>query len=151
MPANLEQVRARVASQKTLLPSLYGQIDFDRLPERFTEDRLRIAHAQAYRKSLVDIISMVKHAVKEEEPLLTSTERVERAFERLTRGRTFAEPQRLWLDRIREHLTQNLSIDRDDFDTMPLLQRPGGWGAANREFDGQLSTLLVEINEAVAA
>jgi hypothetical protein len=38
MPANLEQVRARVASQKTLLPSLYGQIDFDRLPERFTED-----------------------------------------------------------------------------------------------------------------
>ena len=38
MPANLEQVRARVASQKTLLPSLYGQIDFDRMPERFTED-----------------------------------------------------------------------------------------------------------------
>jgi hypothetical protein len=38
MTAALEQVRARVASQKTLLPSLYGEIDFDRLPERFTED-----------------------------------------------------------------------------------------------------------------
>jgi hypothetical protein len=38
MTAALEQVRARVAAQKTLLPSLYGQIDFDRLPERFTED-----------------------------------------------------------------------------------------------------------------
>lgn len=38
MPPSLEQVRARVASQKTLLPSLYGQIDFDRMPERFTED-----------------------------------------------------------------------------------------------------------------
>jgi len=38
MTAALEQVRARVASQKTLLPSLYGQIDFDRMPERFTED-----------------------------------------------------------------------------------------------------------------
>lgn len=36
--ATLEQVRARVASQKTLLPSLYGKIDFDRMPERFTED-----------------------------------------------------------------------------------------------------------------
>src|SRR5262245_6575214 len=34
----LEKVRARVASQKTLLPSVYGQIDFDRMPERFTED-----------------------------------------------------------------------------------------------------------------
>ena len=39
--ATLEQVRARVASQKALLPSLYGQIDFDRMPERFTEDPSR--------------------------------------------------------------------------------------------------------------
>ncbi len=38
MTAALEQVRARVAAQKTLLPSLYGHIDFDRMPERFTED-----------------------------------------------------------------------------------------------------------------
>ena len=38
MSAALEQVRARVASQKSRLPSLYGQIDFDRMPERFTED-----------------------------------------------------------------------------------------------------------------
>jgi len=38
MTTALEQVRARVASQKTLLPSLYGRIDFDRMPERFTED-----------------------------------------------------------------------------------------------------------------
>jgi len=52
---------------------------------------------------------------------------------------------------LREHLTQNLSIDRDDFDTIPLLQRPGGWGAANRAFEGQLAPLLVEINAAVAA
>ncbi|MGH7484601.1 MAG: hypothetical protein ACREMY_03210 [bacterium] len=44
---------------------------------------------------------------------------------------------------MREHLTKNLSIDRDDFDTMPLLERPGGWGAANREFDGQPATLPV--------
>src|SRR5262249_12667465 len=41
MSANLDQVRDRVASQKTLLPSLYGQIDFDRMPERFTEDASR--------------------------------------------------------------------------------------------------------------
>jgi type I restriction enzyme R subunit len=94
---------------------------------------------------------MVKHAAREEEPLLTSAERVERAFERLTRGRQFTEPQNQWLDRIREHLTHNLSIDRDDFDTMPLLQRPGGWGAANRAFEGQLAALLVDINAAVAA
>jgi predicted RNase H-like HicB family nuclease len=52
---------------------------------------------------------------------------------------------------LREHLTQNLSIDWDDFDTIPLLQRPGGWGAANRAFEGRLAPLPVEINAAVAA
>ena len=38
MPTPIEQIRARVASQKTLLPALYGQIDFDRMPERWTDD-----------------------------------------------------------------------------------------------------------------
>lgn len=120
-------------------------------PERFTEARLRIAHAATYRKSLVDIISMVKHAASKEEPLLTSAERVERAFGRLTAGQSFTEPQQQWLDRIREHLVENLSIDRDDFDTIPVLHRLGGWGAANRAFAGQLEPLLIQINEAIAA
>lgn len=34
---------------------------------------------------------------------------------------------------------------------MPLLQRQGGWGAASRAFGGQLATLLIDINTAVAA
>jgi len=38
MSTRLEQIRTRVASQQTLLPSLYGQIDFEYMPERFTED-----------------------------------------------------------------------------------------------------------------
>jgi hypothetical protein len=36
--ATLDEVRARVAAQKTQLPHLYGEIDFDAVPERFTED-----------------------------------------------------------------------------------------------------------------
>jgi hypothetical protein len=35
---SIEQVRAKVASQKALLPALYGAIDFERDPERFTRD-----------------------------------------------------------------------------------------------------------------
>ena len=38
LSASLKQVRARVAAQKTRLPGLYGQIDFNRMPERWTED-----------------------------------------------------------------------------------------------------------------
>ena len=37
--------------------------------ERFTVDNLQKVHAAAYGKSLVDIISIVKHAAKDEEPL----------------------------------------------------------------------------------
>ena len=59
-------------------------------PARFTEDRLQKAHAPQYRKALVDIISMVKHAALEEEPLLTAAERVDRAIARITTGRTLA-------------------------------------------------------------
>ena len=38
MSLSIDQVRAKVASQKTLLPTLYGAIDFDAAPERFTPD-----------------------------------------------------------------------------------------------------------------
>jgi len=38
MSDSLKKVRARVASQKKLLPSLYGKINFRRMPERFTMD-----------------------------------------------------------------------------------------------------------------
>ena len=38
MSLSINQVRARVASQKTLLPALYGDVDFDATPERFTAD-----------------------------------------------------------------------------------------------------------------
>ena len=34
----IEQVRAKVAMQKALLPAIYGDIDFDADPERFTRD-----------------------------------------------------------------------------------------------------------------
>jgi type I restriction enzyme R subunit len=44
-------------------------------PERFTEDKLRTVHQARYKKPLVDIISMVKHAARESEPLLTAAER----------------------------------------------------------------------------
>ncbi len=46
--------------------------------ERFTVDNLQKAHKVRYDKALVDIISMVKHAAREQEPLYTASERVQR-------------------------------------------------------------------------
>ncbi len=119
--------------------------------EHFTTENLQKAHAACYRKSLVDIISMVKHAAREQEPLLTAAERVERAFATLTSGRSFTAQQHRWLERVREHLIANLTVEPEDFNELPIFACDGGWARANREFDGKLIELLQLINEAVAA
>ncbi len=117
----------------------------------FTEASLQRAHELHYRKALVDIISMVKHAAREDEPLFTAGERVQRAFLRVTAGRTFTAEQQEWLDRIRVHLVENLSIEQQDFDDLPVFSRHGGWGRANGAFTDSLPALLRGLNEAIAA
>lgn len=119
--------------------------------ERFTIENLQRAHKVRYNKALVDIISMIKHAVRENESLLTSEERVSLAFERVMAGKSFTPEQHLWLDRIRSHLIANLSIDKEDFDYIPVFADYGGWNRANRVFEGGLPNLISEFNEAVAA
>lgn len=119
--------------------------------EHFTSDNLQKAHDACYHKALVDIISMVKHAAREQEPLLTAAERVGRALGVVAAGRTFTPEQQHWLDRIRDHLIANLTIEREDFDVLPIFARDGGWTRADRDFDGRLDALLRTINEAVAA
>lgn len=120
-------------------------------PERFTVENLQRAHELHYHKALVEIISMVKHAADDAQPLLTARERIDRAFAKLTAKKTFTNEQQRWLDRIFDHLIANLSIDQDDFLLMPVFEQSGGWGSANKAFDGKLAEVLREINEAIAA
>ncbi|MDN7026098.1 DEAD/DEAH box helicase [Methanoculleus sp. FWC-SCC1] len=119
-------------------------------PQRFTPENLERAHRVQYHKALVDIISMVKHAAREENELLTAEERILLACEKVTAGKTFTAEQKDWLKRIRAHLIENLSIDKEDFETIPIFTDHGGWGRANRVFNNQLSALIQEFNEAVA-
>ena len=74
----------------------------------------------------------MKHAADTMEPLLTAEERVDRAVTKITAGRPLNDEQRRWMDRIRAHLITNLSISQDDFDELPIFEREGGWGRANR-------------------
>jgi type I restriction enzyme R subunit len=120
-------------------------------PEHFTAENLERAHQAAYHRALVDIISMVKHAAHQAEPLLTGDERVERALAKVVEGRTLTADQQTWMDRIEMHLRRNLSIEREDFSAIPVLSSYGGWGKANAIFDAQLDDLLADINENLAA
>ena len=119
--------------------------------EGFTEANLQKAHERCYHKALADIISMVKHAAREKEPLLSAEERAALAIQRATQGLYLTTEQQQWLDWIKAHLAVNLSIEKDDFDLSPILTRHGGWGQANRAFLGKLEGLLQKLNEAVAA
>ena len=94
---------------------------------------------------------MVKHAAEEQSPLLTAEERAQKAIVQISAGRTFTPEQQQWLERIRQHLAANLSIDREDFDVVPALEGAGGWGKANKVFSGRLIELIGELNKAIAA
>jgi type I restriction enzyme, R subunit len=53
--------------------------------------------------------------------------------------------------RIRTHMQENLSLDREDFESLPVFNRFGGWGRATKVFGPELPSLIIRINEEVAA
>jgi len=120
-------------------------------PQRFTVENLQRAHEVRDKKPLADIISMVKHAADRENLLLNAAERVERAFKGIIASQAFTPEQLKWLERIRIHLQENLSIDKEDFESQPVFADFGGWGNASKVFRGRLPVLIKQINGAIAA
>ena len=117
------------------------------LVDKFTEKNLR----RAYNKELTDIISIIRHAATGGE-LLTTKQRVNKALMKVKSDRAFTEEQEKWLALIRTHLIENLLMEKEDVDSLPIFTREGtSWGKLNKVFDGELETIIHEINEAVAA
>jgi len=65
-------------------------------------------------------------------------------------GRTFTPEQIAWLERIRDHVAASLAISTEDFEYAPFAQQ-GGLGKAYEVFGDELTPLLDELNEALAA
>lgn len=152
--AHIDALRILLSRPRDWRPTVLDELRQKLLqsPEHFTTENLQKAYAAREHKALADIISMVKHAADDTVPLLNASERVEAAFARIMAGRTFTEGEHAWLDRIREHLRENLSIDREDFEVIPIFGDAGGWGAAVRVFgEDKLASLLDDLNEAIAA
>lgn len=105
--------------------------------------------------SLVDLIALVRHAIQPEEDLVPVAETVEQRYtewiaEQESTGTSFTEDQRRWLDAIRDHIANSLSIDPDDFEYAPFSQL-GGLGKAHQLFGEDLQKILDELNERLAA
>lgn len=152
-PNKIAAIRILLSRPKDWNTAVLGELrtKLAATPERFTEEHLRKAHEIQYRKALVDIISMIKHAADDQRPLLTAEERVKLAFAQVATGKTFTPEQQQWLSLIEAHLIENLTIDLGDFDLLPVFARKGGLSQATRVFSGQLQDLIVQFNEAVAA
>jgi type I restriction enzyme R subunit len=70
---------------------------------------------------------------------------------RTTQKLDLTPEQKQWLGYIHQHLVANLSIDREDFDIVPVLSDQGGWGRANRVFAGLLPVLIETLNKELVA
>ena len=130
---------------KSLKKTLAAQPDD--LVDKFTEKNLR----RAYNKELADIISMIRHAATGGE-LLTIEQRVNKAFMKVKSDRSFNEQQEKWLELIKRHLLENLLMEKEDMDYLPIFTREGAsWGKLNKVFNDDLETIIHEINQAIAA
>lgn len=117
----------------------------------FYENDLRQAHKSVYQKEMVDIISMVKHAAKETEPLLSPDERVNQAIEKVTAGKQLNEEQQKWMSYIKEHLKQNMTLDENDLQELPVFTDRGGLKKFKKVFADDHAKIINEINLAIAA
>jgi type I restriction enzyme, R subunit len=126
------------------LRRVLGKNDYD-------EKLLRRAHERVYRKSLADLISMIKHAADRQEPLLTAQERVEKALEEMRAFHSFAPEQEKWLSLIGEHLKENLSISEEDLDYQPVFAQRGGLARARNIFGSELQPVIDRLNYTLVA
>jgi len=121
-----------------------GKNDYD-------EKLLRRAHERVNRKALADLISMIKHAANDQEPLLTASERVTKALEEMKAFHTFTPEQERWLGLIGEHLKENLSISEEDLDFQPVFAQRGGLARARKLFGKELRPVIDRLNYTLVA
>jgi len=149
-PEHINAISILLERPKDWKTSVLNELTDTLKRSNFATGELQKAHKLVYKK-LADIISMVKHAAREAEPVLTAEERVDRAMKRITAWKTFTEEQAKWLGYIRQHVITTLTIEEADLDTMPVFADRGGLSKAKKIFKDDLPLLIEEINAALAA
>jgi len=104
---------------------------------------------------LVDLVSLVRHAIKPDEPVGPISELVEQRYaawidEKAKAGIKFKPEERKWLDAIKDHIATALAIEQDDFADVPF-SNMGGLAKVYQLFGDKLPKLLEEMNERLAA
>lgn len=175
---SFEQFIAEHKDEITALQILYSQphrrrLTFDQVrelaevigkpPRRWTPDTLWRAYEAldkskvrgSGRRILTDMVSLVKYALRQDPMLAPFADTVEQRYQawiaqQVATGHPFTEEQRQWLDLIRDHIANSLTMEADDFELPPFNQH-GGLARAHKLFGPTLPKILDELNEALAA
>jgi len=131
----------------------------ERPPRAWTPERLWHAYEALDRSKvrgsggrvLTDIVSLVRFAIHQQDELHPFEDDVNARFalwiaQQEGTGRKFTDEQRQWLEAIRDHVATSLTIEADDFEYEPFVQR-GGLGKAYQVFGKNLEPILKELNE----
>ncbi|MCX5953515.1 MAG: hypothetical protein NTZ40_08495 [Cyanobacteria bacterium] len=106
-------------------------------------------------KHLTDLISLARHALGVEDQLVSYQDKAAERFagwlaQQANRGRTFNAEQLGWLELMRDQIVVDLEVRMEDLDEPPFAQQ-GGLGTMYALFGEELSAILSELNEVVAA
>jgi len=117
---------------------------------RLEKDRVRGASST---KQLVDLVALVRFAIKQtdvlEEFSVSVNERFQKWLDKKKKaGYTFTPVQEEWLEIIKEHVSTSVSMDKDDFQLTPFIER-GGLMKFYEIFGDDHEKLLQELNEAL--
>ncbi len=94
---------------------------------------------------------MIRFALHQENELEPFAKHVQKRYEEWRSGQEkFTEEQLHWLEMIKEHIVGSLSIEKDDFDSVPF-KPEGSLGKAYQLFGEDLWSLLEELNEVLVA
>lgn len=112
----------------------------------YSEANLRRAWSDAKNEDIAaSIIGHIRQAAIGD-ALIPFEVRAKRAVQRILSRQSWTEVQRKWLKRIEDQVIREFIVDRTSLDEEPF-QADGGFQRLNKIFDGQLETILGDINE----
>ncbi len=114
----------------------------------YSETMLRSAWRDATNEDIAaSIVGYIGQAALGD-ALVPYGERVDRAMKTILSSQPWTTPQRQWLERIGQQMKQETVVDKAALD-QGQFKAQGGFKRIDKVFEGQLETLLAEINSAI--
>lgn len=147
----LKDVRALADSIKSP-PRSWTPERLWRAYETLEKSKVRGASAQ---RLLVDIVSLVRFALHQDDELVPHVDRVREKFDQWMvqqeqKGKRFSAEQQRWLEMMRDHVATSIEMEIEDFDLTPFANE-GGLARAAQLFGNDLRSVVRDLNEGLAA